>query len=132
MDKVSDDDFEQPVVDSLRDATAAMSVRRVFGEPLVLDGVTIVPVARIAGGAAGGGGEGTGSDDEKGGGFGVLFGLGAHPVGVYEIRGDRVDWKPSIDVDRLLRGGQVLAAIAMTCVSVIVVQRCRRGRPGQP
>jgi len=127
-----DDDSEQAVLDSLRDARTAMSVRRVFGDPLVLDGVTIVPVARIAGGAAGGGGEGTGSDKEQGGGFGSLFGLGAHPVGVYEIKGDRVEWKPSIDVDRLLRGAQVLAAIAMTCASVIVVARRRlRVRSGQ-
>ena len=129
MDDKSDDDSEKAVLDSLRDATTVMSVRRVFGEPFVIDGVTIVPVARITGGAAGAGGEGTALDDERGGGFGSLFGLGAHPVGVYEIRGDRVEWKPSIDVDRLLRGAQVFAGIAVICATVIRLQR--RGRHAQ-
>jgi hypothetical protein len=37
-------------------------------------------------------------------------------VSVYEVRGDAVEWKPSLDVNRLLKGGQVLAGIVVVCV----------------
>ena len=47
----------------------AMSVKRVFGEPYEQDGVTIIPVAWVAGGGGGGGdAEGNG-----GGGFGLCL-----------------------------------------------------------
>ena len=111
------------IMDNIRGIRDALSVRRVFGDPITVDGVTIVPVARIAGGAGGGGGEGTGPGDEGGRGFGTGFGLGAHPVGVYEIRDGQLHWKPTIDVDRLARAGQVLAGIATVCVSVVLLRR---------
>ncbi len=94
-----------------------------FGDPITADGVTIIPVARVAGGAGGGGGEGTGPDDEGGRGFGTGFGLGARPVGVYEIRDGALKWKPTIDVDRLAHGAQVLAGIISVCVSLVILRR---------
>src|SRR5687768_1928087 len=59
------------VSEMLSSAREAMTVKRVFGEPIEKDGVTIIPVARIAGGGGGGSGdseEGSGS----GGGYGVM------------------------------------------------------------
>jgi uncharacterized spore protein YtfJ len=116
---------EIAVLDDIRGTREALSVSRVFGDPYTADGVTIIPVARIAGGGGGGGGEGTGPDDQGGRGFGTGFGLGARPVGIYEIRDGKVSWKPAIDADRLARGAQVLAAITSVCVTLVLLRRRR-------
>lgn len=121
----STDRSEIAVLDDIRGTRDALSVRRVFGDPITAGGVTIVPVARVAGGAGGGGGEGTGPDDEGGHGFGTGFGLGVRPVGVYEIRDGSLHWKPAVDVDRLAHGAQVLAGILTFCVSLVVLRRTR-------
>ncbi len=116
------------VLDSIRDVADTLAVRRVFGEPQVIDDMTIIAVARIAGGAGGGGGEGTG-ELEAGGGFGTGFGLQAQPVGIYKIHDGRVEWVPTIDVTRLARGGQVLAAVITVCFTLVVLRR--RSSPGR-
>ena len=101
-----------------------MSVQRVFGDPYELDGVSIIPVARVSGGAGGGAGEGT-DESESGFGFGSGFGVHARPVGVYEVRDGEAVWKPAIDVGRLARGGQVLCGIALVCLTLIrLARRC--------
>jgi len=71
----------------------AISVRRVFGEPIEQDGVLVVPVARVAGGGGGGG-----DSDENGGGG---FGLAARPAGVYVIKDGNVSWRPALDPVRI-------------------------------
>ena len=114
---------DNTVLDTMHTTREAMTVRGVFGEAYELDGVTVIPVARVSGGAGGGGGEGTGPDDEGGRGFGTGFGVAAQPVGVYEVRDGAVEWKPVIDVNRLARGGQVLAGIVAVCVTLIVLRR---------
>lgn len=116
------DSTEGAVFDNLRGVRDALSVRRVFGDPFVVDGVTIVPVARVSGGAGGGGGEGTGPDESGGRGFGTGFGLTARPVGVYRIENGEVTWKPTIDADRLAHGGQVLAGIVTVCTALVLLR----------
>ena len=112
------------VFDSIKGTRDSLSVSRAYGEAYELDGVTVIPVARVSGGAGGGGGEG--SDDEKsGGGFGTGFGLHVNPVGVYEVRDGRVVWKPSVDANRLLRGGQVLGGIIAVCITLVLLARSR-------
>jgi uncharacterized spore protein YtfJ len=112
------------ILDSIRGTRDALSVQRVFGDPHEVDGVTIIPVARISGGAGGGGGEGS-REQESGSGFGTGFGLRADPVGVYKVRDGEVHWKPTIDVNRLIRGCQVLTAIIAVCISLTVMRRSR-------
>lgn len=103
----------------------SLSVRRAFGEPFEVDGVTVIPVARVAGGAGGGGGEGVDEDGASGGGFGTGFGLGVNPIGVYEVRGDHVEWKPTVDMNRLIKGGQVLTGIIAVCIVLVMRARSR-------
>ena len=67
---------------------AAMTVRRVFGEPTESHGVTVLPVARVAAGA--GGGAADGKSRGWGGGFGVL----SEPLGVFVIDGAGARWVP--------------------------------------
>ena len=95
----------------------AMTVRRVFGEPIEHDGVTIVPAAHVRGGAGGGGD----SDGDGGGGFG----LSATPVGVYVIEDGRVEWKPAVNVNRIVFGGQLVAGLAVLAAWSLLRRRSR-------
>jgi uncharacterized spore protein YtfJ len=99
-----------------------LTVGNVFSEPYQLDDVTIIAVARISGGAGGGGGEGT-DDEQSGGGFGTGFGLHAKPVGVYRIRGGKVDWRPTVDVNQVIRGSQILTGVALLCTTLLMLRR---------
>lgn len=127
----TNDTDTQAVLDDLRATRDALSVRRVVGDPSTIDGITIIPVARIAGGAGGGGGGGTGPDETGGHGFGSGFGLGARGLGVYELRDGQLRWKPAIDVERLVRGFQVLTAIAIICGSIVRGRRHDRDAHGR-
>lgn len=116
-----------------RAANDALHVRRAFGEPIVRDQVTIVPVARVTGGAGEGYGSGTldgavpgeraqgaGSGSGEGGGFGVRV----RPIGVYVVSGTQVRWEPAFDLARAILGGQVV--IAVIALAVAWVRRRRR------
>ena len=95
----------------------AWSVRQVFGEPVERDGVTVIPAATVIGGGGGGGGEGVQrpskgdgeaeSQDGSGAGFG--FGGVMWPAGAFEIKDDRVTWRPAIDLTRVLLMALALA-----------------------
>ena len=78
----------------------AMTAKRVFGKAYEKDGVVLVPVARISGG---GGGRGK----RRG------YGMRAQPMGAFVIRGDRVRWKPVVDLNGLLFRAQVMAGAAL-------------------
>jgi uncharacterized spore protein YtfJ len=93
----------------------AVTVRRVFGEPIERDGVTIVPVAAVRG-ASGGGGDEAGNG---GGGFAVA----ATPAGVYVIAGERVEWKPAVNVNRVVLGHQLVAAAALLVLRAFLRSR---------
>jgi uncharacterized spore protein YtfJ len=119
---------ETTVIEGLRGVRDAISVSRSFGEAYTVGDVTIIPVARASGGGGGGGGtEGNGSDDDdgSGSGFGTGFGINTQPVGVYEVRDGNACWKPAVDINRLARGGQVLAGIVTICVTLVLLRRQR-------
>jgi uncharacterized spore protein YtfJ len=83
-----------PNVDELlKGARDAITVKRVYADPIEGDGVTIVPAAVVRGGGGGGG------DDEGNGGGG--FGLHARPAGAWVIRGSDATWKPAVDLNRV-------------------------------
>ena len=74
------------------------NVKKVYGDPITVEGRTIIPVASIRYGfGAGSGGSRKSQDGDGGGGGG---GLHAVPVGVLEMTGDRTrflhftPWKP--------------------------------------
>ena len=74
----------------------AMTAKRVFGKAYEQDGVVLIPVAKISGG---GGGRGK----RRG------FGMRGQPMGAFVIRGNRVRWKPVVDVNGLLFRAQLMA-----------------------
>ncbi len=123
--KTGDLDVRASVFDSIAGSRDALSVSRAFGDAYDLDGLTVIPVARVTGGGGGGAGEGEGGQDGEGSGsgFGSGYGLGVSPIGVYEVRDGSLEWKPSVDVNRLVRGGQVLAGIIAVCLTIVLVRR---------
>jgi uncharacterized spore protein YtfJ len=93
-----------PNVDEiLKGARDAITAKRVYGDPIEQDGVTVVPAAVVGGGGGGGG------DAEGNGGTG--FGLGARPVGAWVIRGGDVSWSPAVDVNRIALYALVLGVV---------------------
>ncbi|HEX2090316.1 MAG TPA: spore germination protein GerW family protein [Actinomycetota bacterium] len=109
----------QTVITQARDA---LSVKRVFGEPYEKNGMTVIPVAKIQGGAGGGVGEDAGGA-QKGSGTG--FGIAARPVGAFVIRGDEMTWRPAVDVNRIILGGQIIAIAALLTIRSIVKARAQ-------
>ena len=111
------------VQDVLAQARDTMTVKRVFGEPYEKDGVTIIPAARVQGAAGGGSGE---DPQGQGRGSGSGFGVTARPVGAFIIQGGELSWRPAVDVNRIILGGQVVVVIALLTLRAIVKARAKR------
>jgi uncharacterized spore protein YtfJ len=103
--------------DFVTTASDAMTVRRVFGEPVIHDGMTVIPAASVWGGGGGGGGHNHQGEEGEGGGFG----LHAHPAGAYIIEDGTVHWTPAVDVNRM-------AGLASAVVIICVLSRARVAR----
>ena len=137
----------------LSQARDAMTVRRVFGEPIERDGLTIIPVANVMGGGGGGTGEGphpagltaladasvpgdeapgeAGEAGEAGGvtpgsGSGVGFGMRGTPAGVYVIKDGVVTWQPAMDLTRVAIMGQIVAIVFLLVVRSVLKSRAPR------
>jgi uncharacterized spore protein YtfJ len=93
------------VDEMLAGAREAMTVKKVYGDPIERDGITIIPAARVSGGGGGGGD----AQQNAGGGFGVS----ARPVGAYVVRGSEVTWEPALDVTRTAMMGMLTGIVAL-------------------
>ena len=113
------------VQDVIAQAKDTLTVKRVFGEPYEKDGVTFIPAARVQGGAGGGSGE---DPDSQGRGSGSGFGVTARPVGAFIIRDGDLSWRPAVDVNRIILGGQLMVVVALLTVRAIVKARSRSKR----
>jgi uncharacterized spore protein YtfJ len=102
-------------------ARDVLTVRRVFGDPIERDGVTVIPAAKVRGG--GGGGSGSGPNGEGGGGG---FGVSATPAGVYVIKDGTVRWEPALDLGRTIFMGQVVGIVALLTIRSIVKTLAKR------
>lgn len=108
--------------DVMTQARETLTVKRVFGEPYEKNGVAVIPAAKVQGG--GGGGEGEGPDGQ-GKGSGTGFGVNARPIGAYLVRGDEMTWRPAIDVNKVVLGGQIVAIVALLTIRAIVKVRAK-------
>ncbi|GAB1819598.1 spore germination protein GerW family protein [Herbidospora sp. RD11066] len=106
------------ILDKVRETT---TIRRAFGEPITIDGVTVIPAAWVGGG--GGGGAGHYEGDTPGEGSGGGFGVGVIPTGVYVIKDGEVTWRPALDYNRIILGGQIVAVVALLTVGRILRRR---------
>jgi uncharacterized spore protein YtfJ len=110
-------------LDAVKDV---MTVQRVFGEPTQVDGVTVVPVAIVRGGAGGGGGGGTApNENQQGEGAGVGFGVNTRALGVFAVRDGNVSWQPAVDVTRIVVGSQLVALAAIVVIGSVLRHRHR-------
>jgi uncharacterized spore protein YtfJ len=100
------------VTEMLSDAREAMTVKRVYGDPIEREGLTIVPAADVRGGGGGG------SDAENNGGGG--FGLTARPVGVYVVKDGQVEWEPAVDASRIAVMGLITGIVALLVLRSVV------------
>ena len=105
----------------LNTARDSLTVRRVFGEAIERNGLTVIPAASVAGGFGGGKGNGPDTQEGEGGGFGIR----ARPAGVYVIRDGDVSWHPAVDANR------VVALVGLGVV-VYLLTRSRRARRSRP
>ena len=113
------------VQDVIAQARDTLTVKRVYGEPYEKDGVTVIPAARVQGGAGGGTGE---DPNGQGRGSGSGFGVTARPVGAFIVRDGDLSWRPAVDVNRIILGGQVVLVVALLTVRAIVKTRTRSQR----
>jgi len=92
----------------------AMTPRRVFGDPVQVDGATVLPVAAVGGGGGGG------QKGENGNERGVGFGLRAQPAGVFVIRDGDAKWRPAFNLNRAILGGQLVGLAAIMTFGSLV------------
>src|SRR3954453_19133860 len=102
-------------------ANESFGVRRVFGEAYERAGTLVIPVARVWGatGSGSGGGEmavphhGEDGAEEQGAseGHGGGGGYATHvkAVGVFVVDDTGTHWQPTLDVNRVILGGQLCA-----------------------
>lgn len=99
-----------------------ITVKRVFGDPYERNGVTIIPAASVRGGVGAGGGHDAENQTEgSGGGLGLM----AHPAGVFVVKDGEVSWRPALDVNRVVLGGQVVAVVALLTFRSVLKRRAR-------
>ncbi len=108
-------------------ARDVISVKRVYGEPYEKNGLTVIPAATVRGG----GGGGTGDNEEEsagGGGGGGGFGVMARPAGAWIVEEGNATWKPAVDVNRIVLGGQMIALTAILITGRILLAHSQRRR----
>jgi uncharacterized spore protein YtfJ len=99
----------------IRRTIGGMEAKQIFGAPIERDGVVYLPAAKVRGGG------GAGGDNEGNGGGG--FGLTAKPAGMYVIRNGDAEWRPALDLNRVILGGQLVAIIALLVLRSILKRR---------
>ncbi|MFC5829801.1 GerW family sporulation protein [Nonomuraea insulae] len=107
------------IMELLEKSKDIATVKRVFGEPIQHGDIVVIPVARLTQGGGGGQGQGKGEKGEEGGGGGGGFGFGATPAGVFVLKDGDALWRPAIDVNRIVIGGQLVAVVLLLTLRTI-------------
>jgi uncharacterized spore protein YtfJ len=105
-------------------ARDAITVRRVYSEPVQVDGVTVITAASVSGGGGGGEGHDSNGQNGEGGGFGLI----ARPTGAYVIKDGNVRWIPAVDVNRLVATAGAIAIAGLLAGSRIAKAHARKSR----
>jgi uncharacterized spore protein YtfJ len=113
-------------------ATEAANVKRVFGQPIEREGMTVIPVASVRGGFGGGEGEAgarpargaeAGAKPASWGGGGAWS---ATPVGVYVIKDGELSWQPAVDSNRAILIGCLTGIVALLVLRSIARSAVKR------
>jgi uncharacterized spore protein YtfJ len=105
-------------LETLNQTRDAITVRRVYGEPYQVDGVTVIPAAHVMGGG------GSGGDVQGNGGGG--FGLSARPAGAWVIKDGDARWRPALDLNRAIFMGQLVGIVMFLSLRSILTAWAKR------
>lgn len=114
------------VLETIREVVDSTTAGKVFGVPITQEGLTVLPVAKVSGGGGGGGGTGPAQDGQDSGGSGGGLGVSAKPLGVFVIKDGNVGWRPAVDVNKVILGGQVVVVAALLVIRAFIKARGRR------
>ena len=118
------------VLDTLRGVVDNAIVGKVFGSPIALGEMIVVPVAKIGSGGGGGTGAGPAEDGQENTGAGGGFGMSAKPLGVFVLRDGKVAWRPAIDINKVIVGGQIVAVTALLVARAVLTAYTAETRNG--
>ena len=109
------EDESATVKQLIREVGKDTNVHTIFGEPELLEGKAVIPVAQVKYGGGGGFGSGHGPGEEEeaeaGRGGGVGFGVQAKPMGTVEVTADTIRWRPIVDWSKLAVVWSVISGI---------------------
>lgn len=113
------------VLDTLRELVDNATAGTVFGTPITQEGMVVLPVAKVSGGGGGGSGRGPAEAGREPGGVGGGLGLSAKPLGVFVVKAGKVVWRPAVDVNRVILGGQLVMVAALLVARAVIKARHR-------
>lgn len=87
-------DVEQLVKTTLGEIERILSTKAVVGEPMTIEGNTIIPLVSLGFGFGGGGGSGGGKEKVEGSGAGTGGGGGVRPLGIIVVNAEGVKIEP--------------------------------------
>jgi uncharacterized spore protein YtfJ len=100
------------ILQTVKESILAANVKAVYGEPIIAQGKTVIPVAKIMYGYGAGGGAGGVADTKaRGEGGGGGGGARAIPVGVIEVSDQQTRFVPITSRKKL--AGAVAAGVAL-------------------
>jgi uncharacterized spore protein YtfJ len=111
------------VLNAVREVVDSTATGKVFGSPIIREGITVLPVAKVSGGGGGGGGGAEG--DAPAGGTGGGLGVSAKPLGVFVINEGKVAWRPAVDLNKVIIGAQIVAVVALLTIRAVMKARRR-------
>jgi uncharacterized spore protein YtfJ len=114
---------EANVMETIREVIDNASADRVFGTPISQDGLTVLPVAKVGGGGGGGGGTGPAPQGRDNSGAGGGLGVSAKPLGVFVIKESSVSWRPAVDINKVILGGQIVIVTALLTIRALIKAR---------
>ena len=114
------------VLETIRNVIDGAAAGKVFGAPITQDGLTILPVAKVSGGGGGGGGTSPAEDGRDASGSGGGVGTSAKPLGVFVIKEGNVGWRPAVDVNKVIVGGQIVVVAALLMIRAMIKARSKR------
>jgi uncharacterized spore protein YtfJ len=111
-------DVEQLVKTTLGEIERILSTKAVVGEPMTIEGNTIIPLVSLGFGFGGGGGSGGGKEKGEGSGAGTGGGGGVRPLGIIVVNAEGVKIEP-------IRGASAAVVEAVTEGIARIVEKRR-------
>lgn len=108
------------VLDTLRELVDNATAGTVFGTPITQGDLVVLPVAKVSGGGGGGSGRGPAEQRPEQGGVGGGLGLSAKPLGVFVVKSGKVIWRPAVDANRVILGGQLVMVAALLVIRALI------------